>query len=60
MNVELKIVLISIVAAIVFIGGGVIAIQMKKPECPSGSTAKRYGTRHTQHGWECVVSTTPN
>jgi hypothetical protein len=57
MNVELKIVLIGIVAAIVFIGGGVIIIQMKKPEGPSGSTAKRYGARYAQHGWECVVST---
>ena len=35
MNVELKIVLLSIVAAIVFIGSGVIVVQMKKPECPS-------------------------
>jgi hypothetical protein len=60
MNVELKIVLLSIVAAIVFIGSGVIVVQMKKPECPSDSTAKRYGTRHTQHGWECIVSTTLN
>jgi hypothetical protein len=54
MGAELKIVLFAILATLIFVGGGVIALQLQKPNCPLGMTAEYNGYK-PHRGWRCTV-----
>lgn len=53
MSPELKIVLFAISAALIFVFGGVMVLQLQKPNCPPGMTAKYNGYK-LHRGWGCA------